>query len=115
MIQCQWGIFRIMTSKRNIIIPKESSRGIYIRPSLNNTPSSPLSGHGIKIKAPSGGKSDDKLPAGIIDYYSFSPLVIDVDFKMGGLSGGNVSMNSHNLPQQDWDYKNGDASSGNGL
>ena len=104
-----------MPSKRKKIILKESSRGIYIRPSLNNISSSPLSGHSIKIKAPSGGESNDKLPAGIVYYYSFFPLVIDVDFKMGGLSGGNVSINSHTLPHQYWDYKNGDVSSGNGL
>ena len=42
-------------------------------------------------------------------------MVVDVDFKMGGLSGGNVSMNSHTFSQHDWDYNNGDVSSGNGL
>ena len=69
MIPCQWGILRRMTSKRMKIILKYLSRCISILPSLNNTPSSPLSGHGIKIKSPSEEKYDDELPAGIVDYY----------------------------------------------
>ena len=35
------------------------------------------------------GKSNEELPEGIGDDYSYSPLVIDEYLKMGGMSGGN--------------------------
>ena len=34
---------------------------------------------------------------------------------MGDVSGGNGDMNSHLLSQHEWDFENGDMSSGNSL
>ena len=100
-------------SKKTKITLTDSSRGISFHPSSNNTPSSPPSCLGSKIKALPEQKHDDELPAGIgYDYY-FSPLVIDGDFKMGYVSGGNCSMNNNTLSQKDCDSNNSDVSSGN--
>ena len=93
----------------------ESSRGISIRPSSNNIPSSSSYDPGRKIKALPEEKSDDESPVGIGGDYSLSPLVIGGYLNMGNVSGGNGSMNSHTLSKQDRDFNNGDESSGNGF
>ena len=43
------------------------------------------------------------------------PLAIDGVFKMGDMSGGNCSMNNHNIYQQDCGPNNGDVINGNGF
>ena len=96
----------------------ELSRGVYIHPISNNTPSSPPSGTGGKIKSLNKEKYDGELPAGIRNGSSFSTLVIDRDLQMGGVggvSGVNGSMTSHTLSQNYWDFNNGDMSSENGF
>ena len=79
--------------------------------SSNNTPSSPTSRLESKNKALPKEKSDDELPACIGDCYYFFLLVIDGDLKMGEVSGGNCSMNNHNLSQKDFDFNIGNVSS----
>ena len=91
----------------------ESSRGIFIRPSSNNTPSNPPSGRGSKRKALPEKKSDDELTSGIGDKYHYYLLVIDGYFRMGDVRGSNGSMNSHTVYQQGWCFNNGDLSCGN--
>ena len=55
------------------------------------------------------------MPAGIVDDYYLSLLVIDGDFKIGDVSDGNGSMNSQKLSQHDWDSNNSDVISINGF
>ena len=93
----------------------ESSRGASLRPSSNNTPSSPPSVPGIKRKSLTEEKYDYKLPIGILNDSILSPLVISGDLKMGGVSGDNGYINSHTLSQQDQDSNTGGVSIGNGF
>ena len=50
--------------------------------SSNNKTSSPLYPASIKRKSVPEEKSNEELPAGIGDDYTYSPLVIDYDLKM---------------------------------
>ena len=68
---------------------KDPSIGTSFIPSSNNTPSSPPSCLGCKIKSLAKETYDDELPAGIGDGSYFSSLVIDYVLKMGNPSGGN--------------------------
>ena len=81
------------------ILLTESPGGIYIWPSSNKSPYSPPCVHVSKIKAPPEEESDDELPTGIGNNYYLSSLVIYGDLKMGGMSGGNGSMNSQTISQ----------------
>ena len=112
---CQRGIFSRRNLKRIKITLEESSRGIYIFPSSDNTPSSTPSGTSSKRKAPPEEKCDDELPEGIGDDYYFYPLDIDGDLNMGDMSVGNCYMKSHYFYQQDQGTNNGNTSSVNGL
>ena len=55
------------------------------------------------------------MPAGIVDDYSLSSLVISVDLKMSDMSVGNGFMNIHTLSKQYLDLNNDDVSCGNGF
>ena len=79
----------------------ESSRGASLRPSSNNTPSSPPYVPSIKRKSLTEEKYDYELPKGILDDSYLSPFVISRDLKMGGMSGGNGYIKSHTLSKQD--------------
>ena len=91
------------------------SRAISFRPSSNKTPPSPPYCVGSKIKVLPEGKSNEGLPAGIVDDSSYSPLVVDDGLKMGDISGGNCYLNNHIISQQYCDSNNGDVSSGYGF
>ena len=60
-----------------------ASRGISLHLSSNNTPSSSLYRVDIKIKAVLEETYNEELPAGIVDYSNYFPLVIDYGLKMG--------------------------------
>ena len=78
ILQCHAnGIFCRSPSETTRITLEDSSIGIYFFPPANNTPSSPPSRLGSKIKALPEGKYDDELPAGIGYDSSFYTLVID--------------------------------------
>ena len=81
----QHGIFvrRASKNKNKLTV---SSRGIYFRSSSNNTQSSPPYRVGIKIKALPEEKYNKELPAGIGDYYTYYPLIIDYGFNMGDMT-----------------------------
>ena len=100
----QQGICSRSPSKSMNIKLIEWSRAISISPSSNNIPSSSSYDPGRKIKALPEEKSDDESPVGIGGDYSLSPLVIGGYLNMGNVSGGNGSMNSHLIYQQDWDF-----------
>ena len=57
---------------------------------------------------------DDELTEGSGKYSSLYPLVVDGCLKFGDVGGGNGSMNSHTLSQQDWNLKNAYVLCGNG-
>ena len=81
----QQGIFGIRASKENSKLTV-TPRGISFYSSSNNKPSSPPYRVGIKIKAAPEEKSNEELPAGILDDSFYSPLVIDDDLKMGDMT-----------------------------
>ena len=55
------------------------------------------------------------IPAESGDDSSLFPLVIGGDLQTGDVSGGNGSMKSHIISQQDWVFNNGDVICGNGF
>ena len=63
-----------------------TSRGISFCLSSNNTTSSPLYPASIKRKSVPEEKSNEELPAGIGDDYTYSPLVIDYYLQMGDMT-----------------------------
>ena len=89
-------------------------RGISFCSSSNSTPQSVPYCVGSKRKSAPEEKSNKELPVGTGDDYSYSPLVIGENLKMGDMSGGNFSMNNHTISQQYHDSNNGDVSSGYG-
>ena len=60
-----------------------TSRGISFCSSSNIKPSSPPYCVGIKRKPVYEEKPNEELPVGIGDCYTYSPLVIDDDLKIG--------------------------------
>ena len=86
----QQGIFGRTDSKNKINELAVTSRGILFFPSLNNTTPSRPYRVVSKIKDLPEEKSNEKLPAGIGNNYSYSSLAIGDDLKIGDMSGGNM-------------------------
>ena len=113
MMPHQLGIFGRRNSKNKINEMKYIYRGISFLPSSNNTPSSTSYCVVSKIKSVSEEKYNEELPAVIGDYYSYYPLIIVDDLKMGETSDGKCYMNNHTLYQQYYEFNNSDVISGN--
>ena len=92
-----------------------TSRGILFCQSSNNASSSTPYRVVSKRKAIPEEKYNEESPASIVDDSSFYLLVIEDDFKMGDMSGGNCSMNNHTLSKKDCDSNDGDVISGYGF